>query len=137
MGRYAKIESGIVTNVIIAEAIDIGGIPGQWIDVTNIIAAPGYSYSGGVFTAPAPVYRKLLSGIEWIETWTDQEWRTLKNAATQDNAVGRTLDKFLDAIRITNSLDLNSTRATQFYNYLEASGFITAQRKAELTQGVL
>lgn len=50
MTRYAQIQNGIVDQVINSET-DPDGINGEWIACGD--AGPGWTYSGGVFSAPA------------------------------------------------------------------------------------
>jgi hypothetical protein len=49
--RYAIIENGLVTNVVVADA-EIASANG-WIDCP--VAGPGWTYADGVFTAPVVV----------------------------------------------------------------------------------
>jgi hypothetical protein len=49
--RYAIIENGLVTNVVVADA-QIAAENG-WIDCPD--AGPGWAYANGVFTAPVVV----------------------------------------------------------------------------------
>jgi hypothetical protein len=49
--RYAIIENGIVSNVVIADAET--ATANGWIECTN--AGPGWTYADGVFTAPVVV----------------------------------------------------------------------------------
>jgi hypothetical protein len=49
--RYAIIENGLVTNVVVADA-QIAAENG-WIDCPN--AGPGWTYANNVFTAPVVV----------------------------------------------------------------------------------
>lgn len=84
-----------------------------------------------------PQYRKTLTALEWVETWTADEWRSLKDTAQGTSTVAKRLDQLLDAIRLTGSFNLDSNTANTFYGFLESNGYITAQRRAELTQGIL
>jgi hypothetical protein len=49
--RYAIIENGLVTNVVLADA-DLASQSG-WIECPN--AGPGWKYDGTTFTEPDPV----------------------------------------------------------------------------------
>ena len=49
--RYAIIENGLVTNVVVADA-NLASENG-WVDCP--VAGPGWTYSNGVFTAPVVV----------------------------------------------------------------------------------
>ena len=147
MSEFAKIENGAVVQVIIAEPLDIGSIPGEWVDVTNIAGVGiGWAYSGSTFSPPVvvPTYRTLLTQSEWASTWTPAEWRQLKRAASGalspspvSNNVSERLDQLLDSIRLTNAFDVAGATADQFYAYLVAQGFITQARADVLQAGVL
>lgn len=140
---YGLIESGVVTNVAVWET-DPGA---PWVALPEeVVVAIGWSYDGSVFTPPVvpdPAPRTLLTQAEWIESWTAAEWRQLKRAASgalspspvPDN-VSNKLDQLLDSIRLTNSFDVQSEKANQFYGYLVAQGFITQARADELQSGI-
>lgn len=139
MSRYALAEGGIVTNVA-------AGYVEGWNNVTDVLVggkrvSVGWTFDGANYAPPAPIvpavtYRKVLTGIEWVETWTADEWRSLKTASQGTTAIAKRLDQMMDAIRLTGSFNLESATATAFYDFLQANGYITAQRRAELTQGV-
>ena len=66
--RYAIIENGLVTNVVVADA-EFASQNG-WIDCP--VAGPGWTYANGVFTAPpepevvapvAPTKEQLLAQL--------------------------------------------------------------------------
>ena len=119
-----------------------GGIGWVW-DGATLSPAP----------APAPVTRYLLDLGEWTATWTEDEWENLQGAAyergytvdwpghpldgnTVPKGTQRRLRQLFDAIKLTNSFDVRSDKADQFYNYLESVSFIDAARKDELQAGV-
>ena len=67
--RYAIVENGLVTNVVVADA-EIASANG-WIDCPD--AGPGWTYADGVFTAPvvveptpapAPTKEQLLAELQ-------------------------------------------------------------------------
>jgi hypothetical protein len=68
--RYAIIENGLVTNVVVADA-EIASSNG-WIDCP--IGGPGWTYANGVFTAPvvveptvtAPTREQLLAELQTL-----------------------------------------------------------------------
>ena len=141
MGKFAGIEGGIVANVIIAEPLDIGNLPGEWVDVTNEAAVGmGWGYSGGVFTEPAPappVTRYLLTGAEWVSTFTDTEWAWLKTQRLLTTATGKQLDKFMDAIRWSDSINVESANVDPFYSWMLNNGIPGGQTRIdELRAGV-
>jgi hypothetical protein len=53
MNRYAIIENGVVTNVVVADA-DTAAQNG-WIQCDH--GGPGWIYANGVFTEPTPIVR--------------------------------------------------------------------------------
>ena len=136
--RQAKIENGVVTQVIRAtneEALVLGG---EWIDVTGTAVSIKDLYDGNVFS-PAPYvprYRTLLTAEEFVDSWSSAEWRSLKNLAAGTGNVAEKLDQLLDAIKLTNSFDVNGTKAGQFYGYLVTQAFITQARADELQLGI-
>jgi len=148
MSRFALIESEIVTRIIVAHISDT--LPaGTWIIIDSEIPKPsiGWSYSGGVFSPPpaAPVtYRTDLSTTEWISSWTPGEWSTLRKAYDGDLTPSPMPENeweifvhLMDVIRADGGgIDVASTKANQFYNYLEGKGFISAARKDELQEGI-
>ncbi len=96
-----------------------------------------YDPNTGTFTPKGQQYRKVLSALEWVETWTPDEWRQLKDASQGTSNVAKRLDQLLDAIKLTGSFNVGSSVADTFYGFLESNGYITSQRRAELTQGIL
>ncbi|HEX8586179.1 MAG TPA: hypothetical protein VF680_17435 [Allosphingosinicella sp.] len=76
---FAIVESGVVTNVINAESWQGG------IDVTNVTPrpGPGWTYSNGVFTAPAPVVRERFNVLkaELLREMSPAEYATWENIA--------------------------------------------------------
>lgn len=136
---YAKIEGGIVTSIIVADAEFIVTQPGDWVDVSGMSVQVGYTYSNGNFSAPsAPpaVARKVLSAQEWVATWTPEEWRTMKSDATLDSAEGKELDQLLDQVKSGVAIDLDSTLVVPLYDFLETESYITPERREELTAGI-
>lgn len=54
--RYAIVENGVVTNVVVADA-EIAASHG-WIECEQ--GGPGWTYANGVFTEPPPVVRPVV-----------------------------------------------------------------------------
>lgn len=72
MSRYAIIENGVVTNVVVADA-DIAAENG-WVQCDH--GGPGWTYANGVFTeppvvapnpAPAPTKEELLAKLQALQ----------------------------------------------------------------------
>ena len=64
---FAKVENGIVTNVIVAEQSFIDGISGTWVQTTDGNAGIGYSWDGVIFTSPYPGEPYILVDNQWID----------------------------------------------------------------------
>jgi len=136
MALYGLIENGICVNIVESDtAPDTGE---TWVEATGG-AGIGWQWDGTTWSEPAPpptVYRKLLTGLEWVETFTADEWHSLKSFSQQDTTPGRRLDQLLDAIKLTNSIDISSPKMQQFYAYLVNQGWITQARADELQTGI-
>jgi len=50
--RYAVIENGTVTNVIVWDGETELNLGGELVNLDGIIAGPGWSYNGTTFIAP-------------------------------------------------------------------------------------
>lgn len=59
MGHFAKVENGVVTNVIVADQEDIVGLDGQWIQTS-------YNTWGGVHSQGGVPLRKNYAGIGFL-----------------------------------------------------------------------
>jgi hypothetical protein len=145
MARYAEVISNIVERIIIAELNELPATTGFWDDVSNKLCNVGWIEAGGTYTAPVPVptTRFVLDRAEWVYTWTPSELRSLKKAAAGDlspapvpDAVSEKIDQLIMAIQLTNSFDVQSDKAYQFYDYLVQEGFITQARADELQAGI-
>lgn len=136
MAEYAKIEGNIVVDAILADALFVSGLPGQWVEMTTPGAGVGWGYNGSVFTAPAspaPEYRQQVTAAEFVELWTDAEWRGLKNLRSTNDRV----DQYFDAIQFAGAVDMGSARMTQFLTLLVQGTPLTAARATEISQGIL
>ena len=137
MGLQAQIDTGVVVGVIVADPADVVGLPGTWVDVTGQAVSVGSTYAGGVFTPPTPATRYILSGREWVERFTADEWAWLKSQRVQATTAGKQLDRMLDAILFTNSIDVSSSNLDPFYAWLVAQGLPGGQTRVdELRAGV-
>lgn len=143
--RQAQIENGAVVNVIMATPAQVIPLPGTWVDVSALPdVGIGWGYDAGDFyppPAPPPVFKKLLTAEEWVDTFTPGEWRKIKKAgagtlAGVDDSDSEKIDQVLDSVRMTGGFDLNRAKATRFYNALRGAGIINNARKAELLAGV-
>ena len=133
MSRLALIENGVVAGVSIGDQ--------AWADQygwMNIDAYPevsvGWLYDGSTFTAPpppTPTPDYVLSGPEWVTRFTDDEWAWLKAQRAADTNAGRQLDKFMDAIRWTDSIDVSSPNVDPFYTWLLNNGIPGGQARID------
>jgi hypothetical protein len=144
MSSFAHVESGIVTAIIIASQsfIDVLPAPAEWFECPVGVAI-GWSFDGTTFTdengnpPPDPVeiikLRYILSGAEWVERFTDQEWAWLKVQRVANDR----LDQMMDAIRWTNSIDISSPNIDEFYNWMLNNGIPGGQARIdELRAGI-
>lgn len=148
--NYGHITGGIVDEAIIATQEFIDGLPNasEWVELPYGVGM-GWSYDGANFTdsegnpppaTPPPDYRTLMTGPEWVSTFTDDEWDWID---TQRNTEPRTpaikeLRRLMDAIRWTNSIDVSAESITPFYDWLLNNGIPGGQTRIdELRQGVI
>jgi hypothetical protein len=144
--NFGQVESGIVVSSIVATPQTIAELPdaASWTELPFGVGI-GWNYDGTDFTdsegnppptppEAVPQYRFILSGTEWVERFTDQEWAWLKvQRATVDR-----LDQMMDAIRWTNSIDVSSPNMDEFYNWLLNNGLPGGQARVdELRAGIL
>ena len=154
MGTYALLVGNVAISILDASpevATEIGLI------LANPPVAKGWIWNGSAWLAPDPVPvlpRYILELSEWVDSWTEAEWENLQGAAfergyaldwpghpldgvTAPQNVQRRLRQLFDAIKLTNSFDVQSEKAYQFYDYLTSKNFTTAARQVELQAGVI
>jgi len=150
MFTTAQVVSGKVINIGEEESLDILSDPewvasqeGVWYDTTALDPTPqiGWSHDGSTFTPPqlqeVTNYRTILTGTEWVELFTDQEWKWLKQKRNEATAAGERLDQMMDAIRWTNSIDTATSQMDEFYAWLVTQGIPGGQTRVdELRQGI-
>ena len=137
MARQAEVISNIVERIILAETNELPATIGFWDDVTAKLCNVGWIESAGTYTAPPPDYRTILSGTEWTEAFTDQEWKWLKTQRAIDDNPGRRLDQMMDAIRWTNSIDVASSNIDEFYTWMLNQGIPGGQARIDvLREGI-
>ena len=87
-----------------------------------------------------PVYRTLLTFEEWADSLGDDIYdEIIESAYTKGHrpdAIRKRLRRLVDAIRMTNSFDVASSKADQLYQRLETAGVITPAERADLQRGV-
>ena len=131
MARYALVRSGRVDTVVesaSAPTVDLGG---QWIDITGQYVGPGYTYSGGVFTAPAVVVSLPPRGF-W-QRFTAAEREALQNkAATGTQGVKDKLNAFRDYVQTGGNVELSDDYIIAAVTQMETAGVIAAGRAAQI-----
>jgi hypothetical protein len=136
-----------VENDIAVEIADFSPDAVNWPDVWYMCVDACYIgclWNGTEFTDPQggalpldpePELKYLLTGAEWVERFTDVEWKWLKDQRNTDppSNAQRRLDQMMDAIRWTNSCDVSPGGPLQeFYDWLVAQGM--AQARADELQ---
>lgn len=145
MANWIEVVSDTVVNVTVGSTAPTGGefLPqpyGVWIDWTRV---------GSVWTGPngepqetEPVpeqrYTSVLEGPVWVARFTDQEWQFIKSNRSDGSPAGDNLDRMMDAIRWTNSIDVSSPNMDAFYTWLLNNGLPGGQTRIdELRASVL
>lgn len=147
MSKFSYIPggTGTVEGTYMADQawVDQQAEPTWYVDVTGMdpCPGPGWTYDGQDFTPPAPsapTYRTVLRGPEWVEAFTDVEWKWLKARRNDGTAAGDRLDQMMDAVRWTNSVDVAASTMDEFYTWLLNEGIPGGQTRVdELREGIL
>lgn len=136
MARYAKIESGEVVNVIVADPGAVAELPGTYVEIpTGVRAGPGWLYDGTDFTEPAPgepEKRMRLSVREFREQFTAAEKQAIYTAAKSVIDI----EVWLDDLRSVEWVDLDFQQTIDSVNGLEAASLIGTGRAAEILEGL-
>ena len=142
--NYGLVEAGVITQAIVATESFVAKLDGTWIELPYGVSK-NWNYDGADFTDengdPPPIkpvkYRTLLNGMEWVDTFTDTEWAWLKVQRAADTAAGTKLDRLMDAIRWTDSINLQAAQMDNFYTWLSDQGIPGGQTRIdELRQGI-
>lgn len=139
MATFIKIEKGRVVNRIDATQKHINTLPDRDKWKKDSIAQIGFETQdeGVTFSEPQPKRRMTLTFFEWVELFTDREWRIIKRKRNEDNAQGEKLDKLLDELQQSDSVNIESGKLDQFYTWLSNQGLQDQKRIDELKQGIL
>jgi len=145
MPNYGKIEAGVVTQAIVADATFIATLPGTWLELPYGVGI-GWNWDGANWTnyqgdppptPPAARPRYLLTGSEWVMLFTQDEWAWLKTRRNDGTTAGKQLDKMMDAIRWTDSVNVAAESMDPFYDWMLAQGIPGGQTRIdELRAGV-
>ena len=127
--------------VIDANGICIGvkQLRDQVIDANHIVLVDydesilGQHWTGSVWETAPPTFRQEVTASEFVELWTDAEWRGLKNLRSTNDRV----DQFFDAIQFAGTVDLASAKMTTFLSLLVANTPLNQARADEIQAGIL
>lgn len=145
--NWGELSGGVVQAAIVANYDFIQTLPnpGDWIELPYGVGV-GWSWDGANWTGPSgesppveptPPENYILDGWQWVSRFTDAEWQFIKSHRSDGTAAGDALDKMLDAIRWTNSVDVSSENMDPFYNWLLNNGLPGGQTRIdELRAGV-
>jgi hypothetical protein len=139
--RQAKIESGVVTEIIQADDVFVAGLPGEWVKAPAAVAN-GWLFNGTDFqfpngnpyvpAPPAPVLRTRLSRREFRNQFSQAEKQGIYSAAE----LSIDIRIFLDDLAAADFIDLEDPQTAASVQALEAGGLISAARVAEILTGV-
>lgn len=138
---YGRVDPNnlLIVETVVADAEYIAGLSGLWVEIPYGVGI-GWGYLEGLWTGPngeplptppTPPGDYILSGWEWVERFTDDEWAWLKVQRTADTNAGRQLDRLMDAVRWTASIDVSSTNIDPFYAWLLAQGIPGGQSRID------
>lgn len=142
--KHGHLTAGVVDRVIVASATYVAQMANasEWVELP-FGAGIGWAFDGSTWSRPGggdlppdpkAQGRTLLTAFEWAMRFTRQEWRQLKNKRVDGTPAGDELDLLLDAIQMTNSVDVASPQMDRFYNALGNAG-LPQSRIDELRQG--
>lgn len=125
--KYAIIENGHVTNVVLASA----SMGPNWVQ--SDAARVGDLYDGKTFTAPvvepaAPLVVRELSKIEYLKRFTQEERIAIRTAA-KVNPVAEDYVELMNAAPVIHMDDEDTIAGLQT---LEAAGLLGKGRAAEI-----
>jgi len=148
--NFGRLMGGTVDAVISADQAFIDTLPdsADWVELPFGVWI-GWTLAGAVWTGPdgeappaepAPVttYRYLLTGWEWVNLWDETEWDFLQTKRKDGTNAGKQLNRLMDAIRWTDSVNVRSDNMNPFYSWILAN-YPTdpAARVEALRQGVV
>lgn len=134
--RLAKIEAGVVVNVIMANSPSFPG----YVDVTGVLVSGkpvsiGYLFDGASYSIPPPpppppVQRNRYAWHHFLKALTDNEIDAF--ITLRDTNPPIQLKRFLAVIEAEKSIDFNDAKPQQFLTYLVNQNVLTAPRALEL-----
>ncbi|GGC19681.1 hypothetical protein GCM10011363_40470 [Marivita lacus] len=140
MSKFAKVVNDTVIEVLdTLEGRIHPALHGEYIQVPDAVE-PGFVKTGRKFEAPAPVAAvappppepiTVVSRLDFLRRFTRTERIALRAAETTDPVVA----DFLLMLTLAEDVDLTSADVTEGLAYLEANGFVTAERGAAIRSG--
>ena len=140
MSKFAKVVNDTVIEVLdTLEGRIHPELHGEYVQVPDAVE-PGFVKNGRKFEAPAPVAAAappppapvtVISRLDFLRRFTRAERIALRAAETTDPVVA----DFLLMLTLAEDVDLTSPDVTEGLAYLEANGFITAERGAAIRTG--
>ena len=140
MSKFAKVVNDTVIEVLdTLEGRIHPTLHGEYVQVPDAVE-PGFVKTGRKFEAPVPVAPAaspppapvtVISRLNFLRRFTRAERIALRAAETTDPVVA----DFLLMLTLTEEVDLTSPDVTEGLAYLEANGFITAERGATIRSG--
>ena len=140
MSKFAKVVNDTVIEVLdTLEGRIHPALHGEYVQVPDAVE-PGFVKNGRKFEAPVPVAPAappppepvtVVSRLDFLRRFTRAERIALRAAETTDPVVA----DFLLMLTLAEDVDLTSADVTEGLAYLEANGFITAERGAAIRTG--
>jgi hypothetical protein len=140
MSKFAKVVNDTVIEVLdTLEGRIHPELHGEYVQVPDAVE-PGFVKTGRKFEAPVPVAPAaspppapvtVISRLNFLRRFTRAERIALRAAETTDPVVA----DFLLMLTLAEDVDLTSADVTEGLAYLEANGFVTAERGAAIRNG--
>ena len=140
MSKFAKVVNDTVIEVLdTLEGRIHPALHGEYVQVPDAVE-PGFVKTGRKFEAPAPVAAvappppapvTVISRLDFLRRFTRAERIALRAAEATDPVVA----DFLLMLTLAEDVDLTSPDVTEGLAYLEANGFVTAERGATIRSG--
>ena len=140
MSKFAKVVNDTVIEVLdTLEGHIHPALHGDYVQVPDAVE-PGFVKTGRKFEAAAPVVAAappppepvtVVSRLDFLRRFTRAERIALRAAETTDPVVA----DFLLMLTLAEDVDLTSADVTEGLAYLEANGFLTAERGAAIRTG--
>ncbi len=140
MSKFAKVVNDTVIEVLdTLEGRIHPALHGDYVQVSDAVE-PGFVKTGRKFEAAAPVAAAappppepvtVVSRLDFLRRFTRAERIALRAAETTDPVVA----DFLLMLTLAEDVELTSADVTEGLTYLEANGFVTAERGVAIRSG--